>query len=1111
MDEKRIFSILELEITKDENQIKDAYRKILVRVNPEDDPEGFKQLRQAYEEAIQYARREEKENIADTSPVGIWIGKVEQTYCCLSTRMDLNLWKQLFSEDLCQNLDTSVEARDGLLSFLSEHFRLKNNIWRLINDTFLIKEEKEELIEKFPENFINFVLRHCEEEDEDDFPFELFEGEDNGDYDKFLYEYAEIARNIDEEQWEEAQKCLNNIQSLSIHHPLLDLEVVRYKQGCGNEKEAVDQIRGLLLKYSSSLRMLALGADILWKAGEIEEAAGYFEQAVERVPLHYLANKRLSRYYLKKDRFREAKNCCEKVLGSGEEELLEDRKQINDKIIEENQKDRGEGSDIKRILESGWCCLENGYGKKGIEFLCNEKPLDENKAEHANLLGRLYLMDKQYNKAIEYTQIRLALIKKEAAQEEKQENDIRSGTAYELWALAYIGKAEEDEKEKDNYYKLAVENLEKALEYDPLSMRYLFQKAKICLLLEEFQKVVDTCDKMEEVEPGNFWTYVYYQEAFYGLHKAQEVIDYFYRAKEIYAYYPKMYELVAQVFLDYEQIKDVKGILDQAKEMKVTSNKLDIIEVKYYRFYESEGEEDAINSLEFADEIRKKLIENKADKEEIAEILSEMARCCHNKDMLQEGLDHIQTALKFDKKPVYYWIAGNIYLDLKKYTKALECYAICEDTWSDSEMVLERIAYCYKETEDGDINETYEKSYIYYKKVLEINPDNRRANDANADVCRNLYIAWYDDLYYRDAMGYLDHLLEIDQENAFHHYNTKGRINMDKGEWDLSLADLEKATEVDPSHPIPYMNIGCVYKYMGEFEKALAAFEKAAELSGKSPSLKIYGNLGDCYERMGNKEKAVEMYLKNLELFPGNQGTVDDIVNIYNEMGQYNKAIKILEKAYEKGSKSYFKELASIYLNAGEITKGIYTFKKVLSKEREDVDALEGIGDAYYYFKNKPLKAINYYENALKSAAQKSSKYRGLIKVIMEIYFTLGRFQETEKYFVLYMESLEAENWGTQGYFNKKDPYMASRLQKIASVYLYSGRIEKAKEYLGLLKNQEKCRSCVHGHCYEIDLLEVLIAEYEGNKEKALMHLKKAEKECPTDWFCRMKLKALQK
>ena len=61
MEQSIIFHILGIPETSDEMAIKSAYLNLLKTTNPEDDSEGFKRLREAYEGAIAYARRPRQE------------------------------------------------------------------------------------------------------------------------------------------------------------------------------------------------------------------------------------------------------------------------------------------------------------------------------------------------------------------------------------------------------------------------------------------------------------------------------------------------------------------------------------------------------------------------------------------------------------------------------------------------------------------------------------------------------------------------------------------------------------------------------------------------------------------------------------------------------------------------------------------------------------------------------------------------------------------------------------------------------------------------------------------------------------------------------------------
>ena len=83
MNRTEAFLVLGIEITKDGKVIKNAYRDRLTVTNPEDDPEGFKRLRSAYEEACRYAAEEdedEEEMPRDTTPSGLWLERAAAIY-----------------------------------------------------------------------------------------------------------------------------------------------------------------------------------------------------------------------------------------------------------------------------------------------------------------------------------------------------------------------------------------------------------------------------------------------------------------------------------------------------------------------------------------------------------------------------------------------------------------------------------------------------------------------------------------------------------------------------------------------------------------------------------------------------------------------------------------------------------------------------------------------------------------------------------------------------------------------------------------------------------------------------------------------------------------------
>ena len=81
MERELIYHILELDRLTDERTVKAAYMKKLRVTNPEDDPEGFRKLREAYEGALELLRKaEEEDEEEEKTELDLWIDEIEAVY-----------------------------------------------------------------------------------------------------------------------------------------------------------------------------------------------------------------------------------------------------------------------------------------------------------------------------------------------------------------------------------------------------------------------------------------------------------------------------------------------------------------------------------------------------------------------------------------------------------------------------------------------------------------------------------------------------------------------------------------------------------------------------------------------------------------------------------------------------------------------------------------------------------------------------------------------------------------------------------------------------------------------------------------------------------------------
>ena len=247
MEKTEIFSVLGISETGEERKIKAAYRERLAVTNPEDNPEGFKRLRQAYEEALALLRQPpEEEEQEDTTETGQWVAQAAALYGTSAGRQNLAAWRELFSQDIYQSLDGEAECQEKLLVFLMRHFKLPTEIWNLLEEKLQISKNQTRLKEKFPADFIDYLISRVTRGEEVE--FSQFEGPQDGDYDSFLQCYDNCWGALQEKKLEYAAQLLEESDRMGIWHPCMEVCRAQYYQATDRQEEAVRCLRELQQK-----------------------------------------------------------------------------------------------------------------------------------------------------------------------------------------------------------------------------------------------------------------------------------------------------------------------------------------------------------------------------------------------------------------------------------------------------------------------------------------------------------------------------------------------------------------------------------------------------------------------------------------------------------------------------------------------------------------------------------------------------------------------------------------------------------------------------------------------------------------------------------------------
>ena len=587
METKQIFAVLGIPETREEERIRNAYLGRLVGVNPEDNPEGFRRLREAYEAALSYARqREDADAAPKDDPISLFLGRAEEIYRSLPRRLDPKEWEALARAEILDDLDLGEQAKWELFSFLSDSWRLPAIVWRTLDKSFGICENPGEFKEHLPENFVDHMLYKCSAEGEDgEFPYRSLTGDKEADYDGFLQQYDELVslmRREDGQPQEDWQRALEQkvafLDTFGIGHPWYDLEKARCSLLCGRKEEALERISCLWESDRADNRIRVEGARILLDCGREEEAAQIWEPLLERKDLssseRYWASLGLARIRERNGAFWEARRyALQAVKLYDTEEAHELLVRIDTKLIDIYTKEDAPALSREEVILLAWCFNQTKRDEEGWVFFEENGLLDGEEKECCRAKAVLAANAGRGRQAVEEARRWRAGILREEEAGKERENAIAQSFYLEGKGYILLNREQEetDSQKAQEMAQRALDALEEAVRRAPEKREVLMSEMLFYRTLERYEDMAQLCGRLREMDPSDYWAYFYGQEAYEKLGRAQEVVDSYFEARKIYAGHAEIYERAVKVFLHYRQYGDAQDILDQAQEAGVSS------------------------------------------------------------------------------------------------------------------------------------------------------------------------------------------------------------------------------------------------------------------------------------------------------------------------------------------------------------------------------------------------------------------------------------------------------------------------------------------------------------------------------------------------------------
>ncbi len=853
-----VWDVLGIEPTNDEKIIKNAYRGKLVFVNPEDDVEGFKKLRGAYEEALILSKQQnEEKNDNQYENSGI-TEKINEIYSCFEDRINEQKWIDLFNSDCFVSLVTGEDALSQLILYLESHFFLPHKIWKCINETFDIENRKKELGEKFPQEFIDYIISNSKYKDV--LNYYLLNGNEK-EYDSFIDGYYRLDSAIRNGE-PAAREMLEDLASMNVFHPYLAIEEMKivfnelqinefvFDEDLDEEKkekllDVMEKLQTECDDYPEEISLLIACGNIALITGNVEAAEEYFAEAKNIDAEDFNLKTKYAQLAYYKGDYKKARNDYMDLLKvnhydsrvrlgmiRSNQKIIQEINSIIQRIESGEEYVFEEDCEFQSVddlrLELGWSYYQCYMFDNALENLEKFLPSEEKKFEYFNVKGRVYLCLNKYDEAITCFKIwKEAIERLDKNDKTEKANEKRKRYEYVNFLIAdcYIRMKKYNEA-------LPYLNVSLSKEHDEMVLSYE-ANCELWYGLKEYEKCILACEELLQKDDKNYMGYYYMAKAFYKMDYIKETLLYCEKAIAIFPYTVEPYVIEIKLYLKYEQIEGAQAVVDRYNAFEIKSDTMD-----YYQaliMIESDKEDDAIKLL-------------KSICERYNEESSDLAEDIRIEDV---------------------------------YVKIGEIY---------------------------DYKDDFDNAEKYLKEAININPEHKSANG-------RLGIVYRQQERYTEALEKLS--MQIMIKPGLVYYLNRGIIHRFFENYKSAISDFKNALEIDPSNSYCYSRIGMIYEYHRNFKEALESYDNAIKYADDSEKEFVKDVLllkARVYQCTKEFEKSEQVYACYIENYGVNINVCMEYAKLLYRSAKVNEAIEVLTKFMETTKNVKEKQDCLVYL-----------------------------------------------------------------------------------------------------------------------------------------------------------------------------------------------------